>query len=30
MNDKKLLCVYCIYGVNKHRAHKLLPPLEHL
>lgn len=30
MQDKKLLCVYCIYGVNKHRSHKLLPPFEHL
>ena len=30
MNDKKLLCVYCIYGVHKHRAHKLMPPLEHV
>jgi hypothetical protein len=29
-HDKKLLCVYCIYGVNKHRSHKLLPPFEHL
>jgi len=30
MNDHKLLCVYCIYGVQKHRAHKLLPVWEHL
>ncbi len=25
LNERKILCVNCIYGAHKHRSHKIVP-----